>query len=69
MLLRFILAILGIAVIGYSIYGVKNGKLHMRGFWADKTEKPWLFWLMVVIYLGFGGMLLYFSIWGKFGGK
>lgn len=69
MLLRLILSLMGLLVIGYSIYGIIKGKLHMRGVWAHKSEKARLFWIMVIIYWVLGGMLLYFSIWGKLAGK
>ncbi len=65
MLLRVILAALAGILFYQLVRGFSSGRIFMRGYTADREEKPLMFYLLSLIYLIFGVMLLYFAFFGK----
>ena len=62
---KIILFTLAIFVTGYSLAGIKQGKIRIKDFTYEKETQPVGFWISVLILLGFGVMLFYFAFFGK----
>ncbi|RME27868.1 MAG: hypothetical protein D6806_03885 [Deltaproteobacteria bacterium] len=64
--LKLLLIVMASVLIGYSFVGIARGRIYSKGVSADRSTQPGLFWFTVLVYWAFGGMLVYFALFGKF---
>ncbi len=62
---KIILFVLAIFVTGYSLMGIKQGKIRVKDFTYEKQTQPTGFWISALTLLAFGVMLFYFAFFGK----
>lgn len=62
---KLILLLMGIGAIVYVIQSIKNGTIHVKGYYYDKQREPLKFWFGSLVIFLFGIMLIYFGIFAK----
>ncbi len=65
--LRVVLFLAGLACLDHGIHGLRRGTIHLKGVTSERVGRPLTFWSSVLVIAGFGLMLLWFAVFGRFG--
>ncbi len=62
---RIILILLALFLFYYGYRGIKRGRIHVKGVYADKEENPFYFWLSVITIYVVGVMIFVLALVAK----